>query len=121
MAMSRYNLRVRQNINYNEDLYFDKIFKNVNDYKIPKNKKQKSKEQLVSELRMCLVRNEFLVGHDRLVNVLNVIDSAVYLMKHHDMPIKFKYVVIGKIHEFLKTDVSDDVKKILNGFLQDIQ
>lgn len=121
MTMSKYNLRVRKNINYNEDLYFDKIFKNVIDYKIPKkNKKQKSKEQLISELRMDLIRNDTLFGHDKVFNVLNIIDSAVYLMKHYDMPSTFKCVVIAKIYEFSKAEVSDDVKKILNGFLQDI-
>lgn len=121
MTMSKYNLRVRKNINYNEDLYFDKIFKNVIDYKIPKkNKKQKSKEQLISELRMDLIRNDTLFGHDKVFNVLNIIDSAVYLMKHYDMPSNFKFVVIAKIYEFSKAEVSDDVKKILNGFLQDI-
>jgi hypothetical protein len=118
MAMSKYNLRVRQNINYNEDLYFDELFKNVRETKQnKKSKKQKTKETLVNELKTCLARNEILVGHDRLINVLDAIDTAVLLTKYYKMPPRFIFVVRNKIQEFLKENVSEDVSKMLRGYL----
>lgn len=120
--MSKYNLRVRQNINYNEDLYFDDVFKNLNDdnKKTQKSKKQKSKEALVSDLRMYLIINDTLVGHDRLMNVLNAVDTAVQLTKYDGISVNLKTVIRNKIQEFLKSDISETASNILKGHLNEL-
>ena len=116
MIMSKYNLRVRQTINYNEDLYFDEIFKNMSETKQNK-KPKKTKDVLMNELKTRLVRNEILVGHERLINVLNAVDTAVLLIKQYKMLPRFIFVVKNKIQEFLKENVSEDVNKMLRGYL----
>lgn len=116
MIMSKYNLRVRQTINYNEDLYFDEIFKNMSETKQHK-KTKKTKDVLMNELKTRLVRNEILVGHERLINVLNAVDTAVLLIKQYKMLPRFIFVVKNKIQEFLKENVSEDVNKMLRGYL----